>query len=265
MMLVGGTLADHAEQLAARLARPDHPSIPHLAAPAAALGFIQRGDTEQARQIAARWFATPPRSWTWFQAIAYWAQVATELGVPDPAWLYGQLAAHAGELAIAGHIGDCGGAVDSLLAGLAWRLGRLDEAAEHAQAGLALDTRVGSQIWINRTKDLINQIAAARTHARTRDQIAAAACGDTVPSPQPARTVTAAQDPFELSARELEVARLVADGLSNPAIASALFISVPTVKTHVSHILAKLGLESRVQLASWVAGNDPGPPAPARG
>jgi len=60
------------------------------------------------------------------------------------------------------------------------------------------------------------------------------------------------------------VARLVAGGLSNPAIASALFISVPTVKTHVSHILAKLGLESRVELASWVAGHDLGPGAPAR-
>jgi DNA-binding NarL/FixJ family response regulator len=64
--------------------------------------------------------------------------------------------------------------------------------------------------------------------------------------------VTAAPGPVELSARELEVARLVADGLANPAIAAALFISVPTVKTHVSHIPAKLGLDSRVQLASWV-------------
>ena len=85
-----------------------------------------------------------------------------------------------------------------------------------------------------------------------------------VPAARPALTVTAG-GAFELSARELEVARLVADGLSNPAIASALFISVPTVKTHVSHILAKLGLDSRVQLASWVAGRGAGPPAPARG
>jgi DNA-binding CsgD family transcriptional regulator len=64
--------------------------------------------------------------------------------------------------------------------------------------------------------------------------------------------------------RELEVARVVADGLSNPVIAWALFISVATVKTHVSHILAKLGLDSRVQLVSWVAGHDPGPPPSAR-
>jgi DNA-binding CsgD family transcriptional regulator len=261
-MLLTGTLADHAEQIAARLARPDHPSVPHLAAPAAALGFAQGGDAERARQIAARWFAPPPWSWTWMQAIAYWAQVAAIVGTPDPAWLYDQLARHAGELAIVGVAADCGGAVDSLLAGLALRIGRLDKATEHAQAGLAMDTRVGSEIWINRTNDLINRIAAARAHALSRDQIAAAR-GVTIPSARPAQEVTAG-GAFELSARELEVARLVADGLSNPAIASALFISVPTVKTHVSHILAKLGLESRVQLASWVAGHDTGPPAPAR-
>jgi DNA-binding CsgD family transcriptional regulator len=264
-MLLTGTLADHAEQIAARLAQPDHPSIPHLAAPAAALGFIQRGDLERARQIAARSFTPPPRSWTWMQPIAYWAQVATALGVPDPAWLYDQLAPHAGQLAIVGMVTDGGGAVDSLLAGLAMRLGRLDEAAEHARAGLALDTRVGSELWINRSKDLVNQIAAARAHAHTRDQIAAAGHEGTAPAGGHARAVTAAQDPFELSARELEVARLVAGGLSNPAIASALFISVPTVKTHVSHILTKLGLDSRVQLASWVAGHNADPPTPARG
>ena len=85
----------------------------------------------------------------------------------------------------------------------------------------------------------------------------------TVPAARHTQAVTAG-DPFELSGRELEVARLVAGGLSNPAIASALFISVATVKTHVSHILAKLGLDSRVQLASWAAGNDLGPPGPAR-
>ena len=57
--------------------------------------------------------------------------------------------------------GDCGGAVDSLLAGLAWRLGRSDEAAQRAQTGLALETCVGSRIWITRTTDLINRIKTA--------------------------------------------------------------------------------------------------------
>jgi hypothetical protein len=69
------------------------------------------------------------------------------------------------ELAIVGIGVDCGGAVDSLLAGLAGRLGRLDIAAERAQAGLALETGVGSAVWIARTEDLIDRIRAAEAAA----------------------------------------------------------------------------------------------------
>lgn len=54
----------------------------------------------------------------------------------------------------------------------------------------------------------------------------------------------------DLSPRELEVLRLVADGKSNKRIADALGLSEATVRTHVSNILSKLGVDDRTQAAT---------------
>lgn len=56
-----------------------------------------------------------------------------------------------------------------------------------------------------------------------------------------------------LTLRELEVLRLLAQGLTNPQIAAVLSRSPHTVKRHVDHIFAKLGLNDRAQAAVWAA------------
>ncbi len=54
-----------------------------------------------------------------------------------------------------------------------------------------------------------------------------------------------------LTERELEVARLVDEGMTNAEIADALVIEESTVASHVHHILAKLALKNRVEVTKW--------------
>jgi DNA-binding NarL/FixJ family response regulator len=56
-----------------------------------------------------------------------------------------------------------------------------------------------------------------------------------------------------LTDREREVLRLVATGMNNREIGAVLFIAESTVKTHVEHIIGKLGVSDRVQAAVWAA------------
>ena len=76
----------------------------------------------------------------------------------------------------------------------------------------------------------------------TADEAIALAFGTTRP-----RT----SHPLGISARETDVVRLVADGLSNKEIAGRLHLSVRTVESHVRHMLTKTGLVNRTQLATW--------------
>jgi DNA-binding NarL/FixJ family response regulator len=74
-------------------------------------------------------------------------------------------------------------------------------------------------------------------------------------TPEPAPALHTAVPPpalrafSTLSDRELEVVRLVAEGLSNKEISSRLKLSDKTVKNHISHVLAKMNLTARTQVA----------------
>jgi predicted ATPase/DNA-binding CsgD family transcriptional regulator len=68
-----------------------------------------------------------------------------------------------------------------------------------------------------------------------------------------------------LTRREREVADLVARGMSNKEIASALVISQRTAEAHVEHILVKLGFNSRTQVATWVTARKRDDGSPRRG
>jgi DNA-binding NarL/FixJ family response regulator len=88
-----------------------------------------------------------------------------------------------------------------------------------------------------------------------RRAIKAAAAGQVQLSPKAAarlmREVRAPDSPEALTAREVDVLRLLAQGRSNKEIARGLTIGEKTVKTHVSNILAKLGVPSRTQAALY--------------
>jgi DNA-binding CsgD family transcriptional regulator len=84
----------------------------------------------------------------------------------------------------------------------------------------------------------------------SRDAAARLALGE----PAPAVTATSGHGGAGvLGQRETDVARLVADGLSNKEIGARLFISERTVDSHVRNVLNKLGFSSRAQIAGWMA------------
>lgn len=99
-----------------------------------------------------------------------------------------------------------------------------------------------------------------------RRAIKAAANGQVQLSPQAAarlmREVRTPESPESLTDRETEVLRLLAGGYANKEIARELVIGEKTVKTHVSNVLAKLGVQSRTQAALYAVriGLVPAPP-----
>ncbi|HET9968667.1 MAG TPA: AAA family ATPase [Streptosporangiaceae bacterium] len=120
-----------------------------------------------------------------------------------------------------------------------------------AEAAVAAGDREAAGRGVRETYALARRVGAAPI----ADEAVALARRTRLPLDEPAAEVAAvpAADPlagFGLTEREREILALLASGRSNPQIAESLFISPKTASVHVSNILAKLGVDSRVEAAA---------------
>ncbi len=137
------------------------------------------------------------------------------------------------------------------------------EALEAAVAGWDERGRVWESTWarldlascllrISRYAEAASQLASARDTATRLDSAPLATRIDELSDI--ARRHGSFDEPWRpLTTREFEVARLIANGLTNAEIAGELSIAPKTASAHVEHILAKLGVARRAEIATWVA------------
>jgi DNA-binding NarL/FixJ family response regulator len=114
--------------------------------------------------------------------------------------------------------------------------------------------RAGARGYLTKDADAeeieraIRALAAGRTHLdpAVQQRLVAAVLETPRVSPAPVQAL-----PDDLSPREAEVLKLIAAGLSNGEIATSLFLSHATIKTHVNHIFSKTGARDRAQAVRY--------------
>lgn len=149
------------------------------------------------------------------------------------------------------------GPIALALGRLALVLGRLDRARVHLTAGLAAAEQLQSPPYAGLAHSALAATYSPGTRARAEHAAAARALAERLGSPYLAARVavvggTGRVLDARVTPRETEIARLVAAGLTNGAIAQRLVLSERTVENHVSNLLHKLDLPTRGTLAVWV-------------
>jgi len=199
----------------------------------------------------------------WLASLTYLTDACAAVGhEPVAALLYPALAPHERTNVMIGHLVVCYGAADRYLGMLAANLGDWDRAEEHFERAIALNRHMGARTWLAHTeyeyaRMLLACGGSARDRARahlSRARELAAAIGLRTLSARIAAIAAPLLPsgfPNQLSAREADVLRLVARGLSNREIGAQLYISEHTAANHIRSILRKTGCANRTEAASY--------------
>ncbi|MCF7550672.1 LuxR C-terminal-related transcriptional regulator [Pseudonocardia sp. WMMC193] len=234
-----------------------------------------RGDHEQADDLCAEALEVSERHGeTWARSYTLWAQAhaAWTRGLHDRAE---QLARESLRLKVRFDDRLGSALVTELLAAVACSAGRYVDAARlfgmadqwwramrttlsafgphlarsRHEASRACETALGQSAYARAVEEGLSlpreQLWAALTEGRAVEPPV---------RPAPAGLLPASAAAVALTRREQEVASLLATGMSNREIAAELVISYRTVEGHVEHVLSKLGLRSRAEVAAWAAG-----------
>ena len=199
----------------------------------------------------------------WVASLTYLTDAAAALGDETTAALvYPELEPLAGANVMIGHLVTYYGAADRYLGMLASTLGEWERAELHFERALELNRRMGARTWLAHTAYEYARMLLARgsgegdrvgtllgeasTHA---ERIGMAALLGRIRALGP--TAPPAALPDGLSSREVQILALVARGLSNREIGTALFISEHTAANHIRSILRKSGCANRTEAASY--------------
>ena len=237
--------------------------------PALTLAMIRLGHGDRAGASAAYALAGPVRSWTPSPAMrmAAWGHglaIAVRLDrTDDIEFLASRFEPFRGQHAANGAgPGVYMGPVELQLGIAAAALGRLDSAAADLQTAVSSCDANGAPGYAVQARVELAAVLARRQEpgdlswARVELDGAAGEAGRLGMGPfseriEQLRSRLARCAGSPLSPRELEVARLVARGLTNKQIGAALFVSERTAENHVQHILVKLGFSNRSQITAW--------------
>jgi predicted ATPase/DNA-binding CsgD family transcriptional regulator len=223
---------------------------------------------EQARRELDRVRAEglePLREGLWLASLTYLADAASAIAHEEIAALvYPMLAPLTGTSVMIGHGVACYGAADRYLGMLAATLGDIDGAAHHFEAALQLNRQMGARTWLAHTayeygrmllgqadRDLGERLLTEAVQLAEAVGMPVLLARARALSPTSSAALSSPELPNGLSVRELDVLRLVARGLSNREIGTALFISEHTAANHVRSILRKSACANRTEATAY--------------